>query len=169
MHGFHCTTCGEFHEELPLTLGSPAPAAWYAVPENEREERTALSSDQCIVDGEHFFLLGRLELPIVSQQEPFTWLTWVSVSESNFDRASELWHVEGRESEPDYFAWVQSALPYGESTLNLRAALRTQPLGERPLVVLEPTEHPLALEQQFGITYARVQELVESALHGHAA
>ena len=151
-----------------MSLGSPAPAAWFAIPENERENRAALSSDQCIIDDQHFFLLGQLQIPVTDADHLFTWLTWVSVSEANFDRASNLWHAVGRESEPPYFSWIQSSFPYTESTLNLKAALHTQPLGERPLVQLEPSEHPLSVEQRNGITMARVQELVESSLHGAA-
>jgi len=111
-------------------------------------------------------LLGRLELPVLDGPNPFTWLTWVSVSESNFKRASELWSVEGRESEPPYFAWLQSALPYPGGTLNLEASLVTKPLGERPSVVLHEAAHPLYREQTEGISMARVQRIVESALHG---
>jgi hypothetical protein len=163
--GFHCATCGQYHAELPLVLGAPAPAAYEAVPVAERAERCALSSDQCIIDNKHFFVLGRLEIPVLGQSTPFTWLCWVSLSEQNFERACELWHAKGRESEPPYFAWVQSALPYSPSTLSLKANLVTQPLGERPLVVLQQSEHPLVREQEHGMSLARVQQIVENALH----
>lgn len=163
--GFHCSTCGQYHAELPLVLGNPAPAAWEAVPPEERTEHCGLSSDQCVVKGEHFFILGRLEIPITDGDQPFTWLCWVSVSRKNFERACELWHQEGRESEPPYFAWVQSALPYPGGTLNLKANLVTQPLGQRPLVKLQESAHPLYVEQSQGITMARVKQIVEAALH----
>lgn len=163
--GFHCATCGQYHAELPLVLGAPVPAAYEAVPVAERATRCSLSSDQCIIDNKHFFLLGRLEIPVLGQSTPFTWLCWVSVSEKNFERACELWHTEGRESEPPYFAWVQSALPYPQSTVNLKANLVTQPLGERPLVCLQECEHPLYEEQEQGVSMVRVQQIVEQALH----
>ena len=152
-----------------MCLGSSAPALWFDIPDEERPSRGLLSSDQCIIDGKHFFVLGRLVLPVQDSLEPFVWLTWVSVSEKNFSRASDLWHTPGRETEPPYFAWVQSALPYTPGTLSLKAELVTMPLGERPLVRLEPTDHPLAVEQRNGITMARVQEIVETALHGAGA
>lgn len=165
MEGFTCSTCGEHHDELLLVLGTPAPAAYEAIPPAEREQRAGLSSDQCVVDGKHFFVLGRLELPVTDGPHPFTWLTWVSLSEKDFLRASELWHTVGRESEEPYFAWVQSALPYPGGTLSLQASLHTQPVGERPLVVLHEADHPLYREQRQGITMARVQQIVEAALH----
>jgi len=40
------------------------------------------------------------------------------------------------------------------------------PVGERPEITLEPTDHPLSIEQQNGITMARVQQIVEANLHG---
>jgi len=54
---------------------------------------------------------------------------------------------------------------YPETTISLKAELETRPLGERPLVHLEPTEHPLSREQRFGISMARVQQIVEVSLH----
>ena len=152
-----------------MCLGSPAPEAWFAVPEHERDKRCFLSSDQCVIDEKYFFLLGRLEIPVHDADESFVWLTWVSVSEANFDRAIDVWETEGRESEPPYFIWIQSALPYPGGTLSLKGSLLTQPVGTRPLVVLEESDHPLSKEQREGITLARVQEIVESALHGREA
>jgi hypothetical protein len=163
--GFVCTTCGAFHDEMPLTLVVAAPAAWEAIPEPDRVRRALLTADQCVIDDAYFFLLGRLELPILEGGPPFTWMTWVSVSEAHFLRASALWQTEGREAEPPCFAWVQSSLPYPVATLNMKADLLTQPVGERPRVVLQAADHPLYREQKFGIGKLRVQQIVEAILH----
>ena len=74
---------------------------------------------------------------------------------------SELWESFGRENEPPYFGWLSTALPCYPDTLNLKTHVHTRPVGLRPLVELEPTEHPLAVEQQNGITMVRVKEIVE--------
>jgi hypothetical protein len=166
MKGFLCSRCGQYHDELPMSYGAQTPAIWFSIPEQEREGRAELSSDQCIIDGKYFFILGRILLPVLDGPEPFCWLCWVSLSEENFHRASELWYTEGREKEPPYFGWLQSALPYEVSTMNLRTRLHTQPVGERPLIELEETDHPLSLEQHNGITMARVQQIAEAVLHG---
>lgn len=50
-------------------------------------------------------------------------------------------------------------------TLNLKTNLHTQPVGRRPTIELEPTDHPLAVEQRSGITHARVRKLAELTLH----
>jgi len=164
--GFHCSTYGKYHAELPLVLGRPGTRPLGTHCRLRIAPRTAqYSSDQCVIKGEHFFVLGRLEISVLDGDEPFTWLCWVSLSEKNFVSACELWEQEGRESEAPYFAWVQSALPYPGGTLSLKANLITQPLGQRPLVKLQECDHPLHIEQSQGITMARVKQIVEAALH----
>ena len=165
MTGFVCRTCGAFHEDMPRLLTVAAPAAWEALPEHERAARAVLSADQCVIDDADFFILGRLELPVLDGGEPFTWMTWVAVSEAHFLRASQLWWTAGREAEPPCFAWVQSSLPYPVATLNMKADLVTQPVGQRPKVMLQEADHPLYREQKLGIRPERVQEIVESILH----
>ena len=166
MAGFRCSRCDNEHGEPPFSYGSPAPRTWFDIPELERAGRCELSSDQCIIDGKWYFLLGLLELPVQGRSQPFAWSVWVSVSEASFRRANELWHTSGRESEPPCFGWLQTELPYPGGTLNLKCRLHTRQVGTRPFVELEPTEHPLALEQRSGITLARVQEIAEQILHG---
>jgi hypothetical protein len=124
-----------------------------------------LSSDQCVIDNRHYFVLGRIAIPVVGWAEQFVWLAWVSLSQMNFSRACELWDRVGRENEPPYFGWLSSALPYEPSTLNLKVNLHTRPVGERPFVELEPTSHPLAVEQREGISPAKVQRIAERLIH----
>lgn len=96
----------------------------------------------------------------------FEWGVWVSLSQRNFLRMHELWHTPGRENEPPYFGWLSTEIPvYRPSTLSLKTQVHTRPVGERPLIELEPTDHPLAVEQRAGITVARVQEFAELLLH----
>jgi hypothetical protein len=89
----------------------------------------------------------------------------VSLSPTNYQRLMELWYQPGRESEPPYFGWLQAQLPLYPPTLNLKTMVHTQPVSMRPLVELEPTDHPLAVEQHQGITMKRVQEIAELVLH----
>lgn len=142
----------------------PAPDFWRS--ELADDPRSGLSSDQCIIGGEHFFVVGLIEIPIVGTDQTFSWGVWASLSEANIIRMSELWETPGRESEPPYFGWLSTELPvYGTPTLNLKVNVHTRPVGERPFIELEPTDHPLAVEQRTGITYGRVQELAERLLH----
>jgi hypothetical protein len=166
MDGFLCGRCGRRHHELPLHYGFQAPALWSAVPEAERSRRCLLSGDQCVIDQEHFFVVGNLELPVVGAGGRFSWDVWVSLSARNFDRACSLFETPGRESEPPYFGWVSSSVPCYPETLSLKAMVHTRPVGVRPLVELEPTGHPLAVEQREGVTWERIRQFAESVLHG---
>jgi len=166
MKTYRCKSCGELHEGPPLSYGAAAPAAYYGVPEEEREKRCLLSSDQCVIDDENFFILGNIYLRIIDREKTFNWTVWVSLSEANFNRASELWEMPGREKEPPYFGWLSTALPCYPSTLSLKTNVQTQPIGERPVVELQESDHPLAKEQKEGIVWARVEEFASMILHG---
>jgi hypothetical protein len=167
MQGYQCSTCGEFHPGLPFSYGSTAPVPYYDIPEAEREERVLLSSDQCVIDDEHFFIMGRLEIPVHDADDGvFSWNVWVSLSKENFERASDLWETSGRENQPPYFGWLSTSLPcYEVDTFLLKTNIHTRKVGERPFVELEPTDHPLAIEQRTGIDLKRVQEIAECVLH----
>lgn len=79
---------------------------------------------------------------------------------------TEVFEDPARVNEPPYFGWLSTTLPgYEPTTLNLKTNLHTQEIGVRPLVEVEPTGHPLAVEQREGITVARVQEFAEIAFH----
>lgn len=55
--------------------------------------------------------------------------------------------------------------PVAVPTLGVKTHVHTEPVGTRPHIVLEPTEHPLAVEQRTGITVERVQRIAEAILH----
>lgn len=162
---YQCHRCGEYHEGPPLSYGTTAPELWNTIPEKERGRRILLSADQCEIDHQFFFIVGNIEIPILDSNEVFAWSVWVSLSETNYQRTTKLWKKEGREKEPPYFGWLSTQLPVYPDTLNLKTLVHTRPVRQRPFVELEPTDHPLALEQRNGISKARVQEIAEIILH----
>ena len=166
---FKCHRCGEVHEGLPLAFGADAPIHYYGIPEAERERRAMLSSDQCVIDGEHYFLRGCLDVRIHDRAEVFSWGVWVSLREQSYQRMGELWDTPGRESEPPFFGWLCTRLPGYPDTTTLKTRVHTRPIGQRPFIELEPTDHPLAIEQRSGISLARAREIAESLLHDATA
>lgn len=163
--GFVCRGCGEWHDFLPFSYHAGSPADWSD--ELEDEDGCALTEEQCIINGERFYVHALVGLPVLDAEENFEWGVWVSLSEANFQRMSDAWEEPGRENMEPMFAWLSTELPvYEPSTLGLKTMVHTQPVGFRPLVELEPTDHPLAVEQRNGITVARVQQLAEILLHG---
>ncbi len=162
--GFTCTCCGAQHLELPMNHTAEAPAVWD--PAFVGADDCLLSSDQCMVRGQHYFVKGLIEIPVVDSDEVFSWGVWVSLSRENFARAADLWDSPDREAEQPYFGWLTTDLPvYSPTTLDLKTHVHTRPVGERPYVELEPTDHPLAVEQRTGITLDRVREIAAAVLH----
>lgn len=104
------------------------------------------------------------------EQRRDSWGAWVSLSRENFSKSADLWDTPGRETEKPYFGRLTTDLPvYPTTTLNLKTHVHTRPVGERPFVELEPTDHPLAVEQRTGITLARVREMAATVLHSGEA
>ena len=90
MTGFKCTRCGKDHSELPLNYRFAAPVYYDEIPENEQADRTRLSEEQCVIDDEHFFIAGNVEIPIRGSDKMFSYTVWVSLSEKSFERATAL-------------------------------------------------------------------------------
>ena len=138
---------------------------YFGIPESERVSRAVLDSDLCIIDQQHYFIKGRICIPIQDYPEPFVWLAWASLSKQSFQRVLDTWETRGREAEEPCFGWLSTELPVYPSTLNLPTTVHTMPLGERPLIVVRDEQHPLSLEQEQGMTMRRVREIAEQLLH----
>ena len=109
---------------------------------------------------------GSLEIPVRGSDDPFVWGVWVSLSEENFFRFQELLDVELRSRHGPFVGWLCSPpKPYPDS-LHLKTEVHLRDRGIRPSVVLEPTDHPLAVEQREGISTERVAEIYEMMIHG---
>jgi len=159
-----CSTCGESHEGIP-GLSAEAPLYYYSIPESERETRCYLGTDICVVDDEFFFVRGCLEVPILGEPDPFIWGVWVSLSRKNFDLFSDLYNQRSRSHAGPFFGWLSASLKGYPETENLKTRVHLRDDGERPFIELEPTEHPLAIEQRSGISVTRAGEILSTYLH----
>lgn len=148
-----------------MCFGGNSPAL-AMVPEAEHKSRVTENTDQCIIDDEHYFIRGHIELKLTGTSEVFIWSVWVSLSEKSFQHMSQHWDEEGRENNEPYFGWLMTSLPCYPDTQHLKTSVQTQPLGVVPTVSLEPSDHPLSLEQQSGISMGRVHEIVHEVM-GH--
>ncbi|MFP3390498.1 DUF2199 domain-containing protein [Brevibacillus sp. SIMBA_040] len=167
-NGYTCACCGNVHEELPLSYGSPAPALWFSLAPEERDERCLMNDELCVIDDEHYFVRGCIEIPVIDSEDTFIWNVWVSLSKENFKRTYLYWEEEGREKELEpMFGWLSTSLSwYPDTTLHLKTLVHTRPVGVRPYIELEQTDHPLSIEQRAGITRARVIEIAEALCQG---
>ena len=162
--GFLCHTCGVWHEGVPLDFGIDLPDI--AVPDEEFDQRVWADGDFCVVDGREYFIRGCLQIPVRDGPGPLVYGVWTSLSEKSYRRAREL--AAGAPmavDEPAWFGWVANALSGYPETLLLKSLVHPRPWGLRPTIQLEPTDHPLAVEQREGITAERLVEIVQRLLH----
>jgi hypothetical protein len=179
---FQCTKCGAEHDTEEISFGAPAPLQWNLLSAAERE-RSELGEEQCIIEsqeGTSYYLRACLEIPIQDTERGFTWGVWCSLSEKNFAEIAAHWDDPQRESIGPHFGWLCTAVPLYPDTAFLKTTVHQRAPGFRPLVELEGTgyrpltelegsAHPLAIDQQQGISAARLQEIVTLLLHEDAA
>ena len=136
-----------------------------AIPETERDARVALSADDCVIDNREFYLKGLIELPVAGAAEPFVWGVWLSVSEESYARFAELFSDPGRRAGEAFFGWLCNSVPGYPETQLLKTQLHVREYPMRPWVELEPTDHPLAIDQRQGLSRDRAIEMAERLLH----
>jgi len=170
-NAYICAICGERHEGLAMAFGSDAPEQWRRASDELRAEGE-LTADQCILPlgdggtggdgGVGWFIRGQIELNVADVDgELFCWSVWVSLSKQNWMLQSEHWDDPEREKLNPMFAWLDTDLPgYETTTVALPARLHTREPGMAPLIEIgSGSDHPLAREQQNGITLHRIAEL----------
>ena len=165
---YTCRKCGEVHRGLP-DFGYDAPAHYYDVPEAQRETRTKHNSDFCIVDDEHYFIRVVLLVPIIGRDDNFGWGVWSSLSEQNFQRYGDLFHAEDVTGDGPFFGWLSNTVPFYPDALNQKLMVHLQSGGMRPRAELEPTDHPLSIDQRNGISLDRAIDIAEALLHPDGA
>lgn len=161
---FTCKTCGKNHQGIP-SYGSDRPSQYWEVPEEKRDEDVFLTEDSCVIAERFFFIRGCIELPILGTEEVFVWGAWVSLKEENFFKWQELYEEKFRSDNGPYFGWLSTSLPTYPETRSLKTMVYQRNEGTRPFIDIEKTEHPLAIEQRDGITFERLQEIVDSIEH----
>ena len=136
------------------------PANYWDVPEQHRANDEFLTSDSCVIADRFFFVHGCLEIPVHGYDDGFVWGVWVSLKEENFFLWQEHYDVELRSHLGPFFGWLCTRLPGYPDTMHLKTMVHLRDHGLRPRIALEPTDHPLAVEQQSGISLERAWERV---------
>jgi hypothetical protein len=154
---FKCHTCGETHEGLPH-IGADYPDPYFDVPEAERDRRVIITTDLCSIDDEQFFIRGVIDIHVHGEDLPFGFGVWVSQKKENFQT-----YVDNFESDQigPFFGWLSTRLScYDEDTFCLKTMAHFRGAKTRPLIEVEPTNHPLAIDQEKGMSLERAWELV---------
>ncbi|MEQ1617459.1 MAG: DUF2199 domain-containing protein [Terricaulis sp.] len=165
MMTFICSVCGGEHSELPA-LALFRPDHWLSFsPEQQLEGE--LTSDWCMTPDGHYFVRCSLLLPIDGAPDrTFAFGVWSSLSEDNFKHYVLAFNDKGQSKLGNMFGWLSNELP-GDfaGSLHLKCQVWPQDDRQRPLIELEPTDHPLARAQREGISFEYAQRLA----HEHGA
>jgi hypothetical protein len=164
MFEFKCGTCGKFHQGIP-SFGWDYPIQYLEIPEDQRDYRCRLGTDDCVIDEKNYFIRGCLDIHIHGEDEPFSWGVWISLSEKSYSIFSNTFLKANRSMTVPLFGWLCSYIWVYQKTLNLKAHAHLRDNGIRPYIELEPTDHPLAVEQRQGISKDRVAEIYEMMTH----
>jgi hypothetical protein len=154
-----------------LTWVFPEPAGWDRTRDPASGLYGELFEEQAVVHGPRrsgFYLRGNLEIPVVDAADDLLLVVWVSISGADFERTHGLWHDPRRADEPAYFGRLCNRIAGYPDTWHLDVKVHTQPPGRRPVVELEPSDHPLVAEQKRGVTAARAVQIA-NAIDGVSA
>jgi hypothetical protein len=116
----------------------------------------------------HFFIHALLQIPIRDRPKPFVWGVWCSQSEATYMEVSALWEGDDRVKTGPHFGWLCSRIPCYPDSLHLKTHVHQRAVGLRPLVELEATDHPLAIDQRTGIEVERLVQIVSEIMHPSA-
>ncbi|HUJ96628.1 MAG TPA: DUF2199 domain-containing protein [Stellaceae bacterium] len=166
-YAWTCGCCGKQYSTLREGFAYAAPDYWFAIPAAERQSRGKCDNNLCHIEDVGLFVRGCVEIPVVGTDTSYIWGVWVSVSEQSFHRILELWDAPDVENEPSKFGWLSNAISIYPPTLNLKTNLHLRSNNIRPAIELEPTDHPLAVEQRRGITIERVLEITAAMSPHH--
>jgi hypothetical protein len=149
-----------------MSFAADSPDMYVNMNRDERDARCIRGSDQYIIDQKGFFIRGCLEIPIAGSDEVFIWGLWALVLQEVFDEIEDCWELAGREeSRGPFKGRLANSLAEYPETLNLKIRIILQPIGTRPLFVVEESDHVLAIEQARGIPRHRAMELASLVLH----
>lgn len=141
--GSKCAACGKVHQNLPRSFAASFPDMYGNMNREERDTRAMIGTDQCTVDQRWFFIRGCLEIPILGSDEPLLWGLWASVREEVYDEISETWEENEREKTRGPFKGrLANSLSLYAGTENLKVKILIQPVGTRPLFMVEEFKTP---------------------------
>jgi hypothetical protein len=164
---FNCIECGQEHDLEDISFSASEPDQWAMLSPADRAH-SQLNRDSCIIRSEGevaYFVAGALEIPIMGTKSSYTWGVWASVSERSFTEMQEHWFDPEREKFGPYFGWLCTVLPNHPDTMFQKTQVHQRAVGIRPRLELEPTEHPLAIQQRRGISRGELIPLLQRLLH----
>jgi hypothetical protein len=164
-HSWTCRCCGRSFTTLPMNYSFSAPRNWLALPEAERKARATLTDDLCTIGDNEYYVRGCLEIPVAESAEPLVWGVWVSVSKESFRFILDRWDAPIPDDEPARFGWLATWVNAYPEPGEISCSVYLRSSNLRPLIVLQPSDDPLAIDQRDGISLDRVKQFAADAGH----
>lgn len=161
MTGPRCARCGKDHEELEPAFRLPD--AVFAVAREERPERVRESDDFVSVDDRAFFIRCVAPVPVEGREHPFCWGFWVKVSRAGFEEHRRFFAVDPPLDHPGLAGTIANQTRLLPPTLGQPVHVHLGRGKVRPSVMLLDDGHPLASQQQRGVTEAQARAWSEAA------
>lgn len=171
--GWECANCDDLHVGL-MALAAFAPDPW---PHGEtcepndalRFDGDFLSEDFCVLSGstqQNYLVRAVLEIPVHGLADKFSFGCWSTLSRENFDT-----YIAGFDDSdyPDWGPWTGWLCNSLETYIGDRpqsAYVHPQPDRQRPTLRIMDPDHPLAIDQDEGISIERLIEILR--FYGHA-
>jgi hypothetical protein len=168
--GITCVSCGKRHFGI-FDLGFDRPSIWSDAMDLKPNRDDFLgghfiSDDLCVYHGKNYFVRCVLEIPILGLKKGrFGYGVWSSLSRQNFQSYVLNFDKGPQTNEGPWFGWFSNSLKGYPQTLELKCDVFPQANGNRPLIQLQQSDHPLFIEQQEGISIDRLFEIYR--FNGH--
>ena len=146
-------------------FGAAEPMTYFSIPEDERSRRCQLGNDDCVIDDKWFYIRGCIEISVHGEEEPLIWGVWTSLSKESHLEWRKFLDEDRRSHIGPFFGWLDAWLKPYPDTINMKTWAHLRDNGIRPFIELEPTDHPLSLEQREGIKVDRVAEIYAIIMH----
>lgn len=160
---FVCSICGQQHEGLQA-IAYFKPQYWLEL-SPEEQALGKIDSDLCASGDGHFFVRAVLEIPIVDG--PISTLEfgpWSSLSEPNFWRYVETYNDPDQSKIGDMFGWLSNEVRGFSGSLNVSGRVLPRDNNQRPVFIVDPGDHPLAVAQSKGISFEQALKIAHDYL-----
>jgi hypothetical protein len=160
--GFKCGYCDSWHEELPLDIAFKRPASYFAIPEDQLEDRVWESRYFTKIDDCDFFVRGLIFVPVTDHDEDFCWGTWAKVDQDSYDYIWDTWEddAEGKV----LIGVLDIEIPTYDDVFQLEVEIHLHGVEEHPTFVIKNTTTKLGLEQTKGINIERALAISHEVL-----
>ena len=163
-----CSECGKTHDGFPA-LAFKRPDYWLGLPAYKKFFGKS-DDDRCRTPDGHYFVRAVLEIPVHNGPEPkLEYGLWASLSKKNFRRYAMTYGDADQSKLGPMFGWMSNEISDFPGSLNLKCYVQPRDEKLRPMLEIEPTDHPLSLAHHNGIAFELAQRIVHRGLNSGAS